>query len=406
MSQSIDVIEDLIFSKQNLIYKNTESLYKTKLTFSNPKILDYGVEGDISPLPNGREGFVFWIYNDNYYIFGGKSPSNIYFNDCFKFNLERKTWSPVSNSGDIPSPRAFSTFSTFSNFLIIHGGRNNTNTQFNTVYVFNMEIETWILLNTFGTRPSARDKHMSFIHNNNFYILGGRNLNIFSGRVSDLRDIWRLNLSTFFWTNLANMPNRVIDSKLGKIGNRIYCFYGHRQNDNARNEIYRADILINNNLSVFTRIFPNGIQPQSRTNLAIAVDGNLIYLMGGKSDNSTLIENNEFAIFNTSTSTFTLTSSFLSTENIRSNASLFLHNNIFYFFGGVTSSQSFNDIWSITPVLQKIQTYAFIPRVVNSTEFFINGYKISVKNIQGIVFICFYTKKKSKIRLTSLRISN
>lgn len=407
MSATREVIGELITSGRNTISRRSESLFKTNSTFTNPFIVDYAVEGDFAPFPVGRQGFAWSFYNDYYYIFGGRNFAGVYLNDTYRFNIISQKWSIVPNQGTIPSIRAFMTFSTNNNLLYIHGGRNSTNIQFDTFHVFDMITETWSTPTITGTRPGAVDKHMSFYNNNFFYILGGRRLNAINGNTTAIRDVWRLNLSTFTWTQLANITTAVVDAKLAKIGNNIFYFYGYQNNGNARNEIYRTTILANNNLAAFTLVTPSGATPLFRIESGISVIGNLIYFIGGRANFNATTYIDEFAIFNTSTTTWSKISPYLGAINIRSNTSLFSFNNNFYFFGGVNSTQAFNDVWIVTPSLKKLEASSITHRTVNSFKFKYHGFTISVKNIGGFVYVLFYTEiPETNLKFVSFRIRN
>ena len=124
------------------------------------------------------------------YIFGGKTKSlgtSGLSNDLYVLIIGKKpcVWKKFDKViGDKPTPRYFHSMNYYEpgNFLIIHGGRNDTFSDsfaLNDTYIFDLEFLEWhrvvLYSNIEGFMVMPRCAHRSVIHGNKLIIFGGMN---------------------------------------------------------------------------------------------------------------------------------------------------------------------------------------------------------------------------------------
>ena len=124
------------------------------------------------------------------YIFGGKSKAvgtGGISNDLYVLVVGKKPciWKRLDDAkGMKPPPRYFHSMSYYEkgNILIIHGGRNDLNSDsfaLNDTYIFDLEFLEWhkvtLYSNIEGFKVMPRCAHKSVVHNNKLIIFGGMN---------------------------------------------------------------------------------------------------------------------------------------------------------------------------------------------------------------------------------------
>jgi len=405
MSRSYEVINNLLSSDVKGIIRRQELLFDTNLNLTNPIIEGYSTDLDINSPLTGRIGFLSFIYQNTFYIFGGFSNGN-YFSDFWKLDILSGNWKQL-NLLNSPSARAFSSISSNNNLFYIHGGRNEE-TQFNDLFVFNASNESWNEILT-TNRPPIIDKHSTIFNNNFLYRFGGEIIIQFFiwTILFSSAEVWRLNLNTNQWMRLTNLPETRKNMISQKIGNEIFLFYGNQSVLSSLNSIIRTSILQNDDLSGYEIVNVIGNEHNGRVFISSTVSQSKIYLYGGKIDTrQNTIPINELSIFDTTTSIFTKISPF-SPNILRTGSSLFNFNGNIYLFGGQNQIEDLNDLWIISPEIKKILTKN--PKIifVDKNFFDLRGIKISVRNIDDKTFISFYTESyKVTIKLISLVIKN
>ena len=124
------------------------------------------------------------------YIFGGKSKAvgtGGISNDLYVLVIGKKpcVWRKLEDTkGMKPPPRYFHSMSYYEkgNLLIIHGGRNDLNSDsfaLNDTYIFDLEFLQWnkvtLYSNIEGFKVMPRCAHRSVVHDNKLIIFGGMN---------------------------------------------------------------------------------------------------------------------------------------------------------------------------------------------------------------------------------------
>ena len=146
-------------------YPDDEKIYKLGVFIDKIKIKGlYIFGGKTKPVGTGG------ISNDLYVLVLGKKP-------CIWRKLE-------DTKGIKPPPRYFHSMSYYEkgNILIIHGGRNDLNSDsfaLNDTYIFELEFLQWhkvtLYSNIEGFKVMPRCAHKSVVHDNKLIIFGGMN---------------------------------------------------------------------------------------------------------------------------------------------------------------------------------------------------------------------------------------
>ncbi len=130
-----------------------------------------------------------------WYIFGGKTKSeseNGISNELYilKIGFKILEWIKVNTNGKKPSPRYFHSMNFYENgnFLIIHGGRNDNQSEsfaLNDTYMLNLFNLDWIKIILYSQinnfKILTRCGHSSIIYSNKLIICGGMNNNNYLG---------------------------------------------------------------------------------------------------------------------------------------------------------------------------------------------------------------------------------
>ena len=195
----------------------------------------YGVSATTN-LPRAREQSATWTYNNKLYLFGGRNSnmSVSLSSDTWVFDLATNNWTwingpllfdvfgsygtmGVENAGNFPGSRKGSTAWTYNNKLYLFGGNgkgvSGSIGVLNDLWEFNPATNNWLWANgpntvnastiTTGSpnsiRPGSRMEAVSFIDNDNAYLMGGTGTDGV-GSLGSLSDLWRYNMTTKLFT--------------------------------------------------------------------------------------------------------------------------------------------------------------------------------------------------------------
>ena len=140
-----------------------------------------------------NKGFNSKIKERGLYIFGGKSKEEGGLsNELWILLLGRKPleWIKPETKGTPPTPRYFHSMSFYEkgNFLIIHGGRNDEESDtfaLNDTYIFDLENFDWLKVELYSHihdfKILSRCGHQSVVYSNKLIIFGGMNNNNYLG---------------------------------------------------------------------------------------------------------------------------------------------------------------------------------------------------------------------------------
>ena len=76
-------------------------------------------------------------------------------NDFFECRLDTYTWSVVTATGYVPSPRYFHACAMYANCMYVFGGYNGTE-RLNDMYEYSFDTLRWTTIETQGELPSGR----------------------------------------------------------------------------------------------------------------------------------------------------------------------------------------------------------------------------------------------------------
>ena len=142
----------------------------------------YTMEGENSPeFPPELYGLI---------VFGGENGEG-YLNDGWKFDPSSYRWYQVSFNGNIPSPRSEFVYDQYNDEVFIYGGKTNSGIS-SEIYKLNVTNMNFELLSTGEGGPGSRlNSSIAYDNlNNKIYIYGG-----YDGQ-SLRNDLWSFDLST------------------------------------------------------------------------------------------------------------------------------------------------------------------------------------------------------------------
>ncbi|CAF1026965.1 unnamed protein product [Adineta ricciae] len=187
-------------------------------------------------IPSSRDGHSACVIDDRMYIFGGFEDSSQQFSDdlyCFDFN--QSIWHLYNRKLDdqVPQWRDFHSATNLDGRMYIFGGRSDhiephitDNLYDNQLYVFNPESQTWLQVATAGQVPPGRRSHSAFAYDGKLYIFAGYN-DVVGLHFNDLHEF---NPLTSIWRRIktAGIPNPIPRRRQCclVVGHRMYMFGG------------------------------------------------------------------------------------------------------------------------------------------------------------------------------------
>lgn len=166
-------------------------------------------------------------------VFGGRDLE-VAFNDLWILDLHTLVWQSVYSSGPSTRMAASAIYVPVTNNMLVFGGSNYwvdpwPYTQYNDLWEFSFDTQSWTELFPDGTLPSQRANHLASYDSveNRMLIFGGM-------RYYDvmLNDLWELDLNTFTWSRLFPTLARsrhagVLDESKGELIFFGGDFHGH-----------------------------------------------------------------------------------------------------------------------------------------------------------------------------------
>ena len=196
--------------------------------------------------PRGRNGCTLNYYNGNIFLFGGLQRHN----KMWMYEIDTNTWYAITYADDdenIHIPKCFIHHRSciYNEYIVINGGltvNNPTWSAMNDIYLFNMKSKLWKYINCIdmNTKPDHRYGQAMIIHNNYLIIHGGKNN---SGNI--LNDAYTININDV----IHNIPSKWIKIELdiGYLSAHIMftyeynllCFAGKKKKDRS-NELMKT----------------------------------------------------------------------------------------------------------------------------------------------------------------------
>ena len=303
-----------------------EKVYKTlnRQDF-DLNVKNYWCEYRIKHPPIRRTNHVGFLYNNYYYIFGGRDINRRKMNDMYRINLNLeetdKEWELIENYGDIPEPVAEHKGVLYESCFYLFGGVNQSEEVSNTLYIYSIEDQNWTKNEFPEDVVPPRTGHSMSLVGSKIVIFGGFDKGIFSNSVF----IYDINDNS--WDNNKKGEN---DNELLEEGQEIY---GQNSGDDENMfapepRINHSQVTVNTSILIYggvdkdgkyfddmwsydilnvgwQKIEINGEIPKARQgHSALLIDNDQMLIFGGKTGN--IFEINEFWIFDINTNKFSL----------------------------------------------------------------------------------------------------
>lgn len=158
-------------------------------------------------------------------------------NDLYAFDLNRRQWRKINQTGYIPKKRHEHTSSVIGQKMYLFGGTDFED-YFGDLSIFDFTFNSWIQAKTHGKSPAKRSGHSAVVHGTSLYIFGGGN------NEKMFNDIFVLDTDTLTWREIkiANTfsPTQRLHHTANVVGNRMIVFGGTGKN-NTENEVLSFD---------------------------------------------------------------------------------------------------------------------------------------------------------------------
>ena len=223
-------------------------------------------------LLSGRRNAAMWVKENDIYVLGGRSDTQRV-NDFWKYEIKanRWFWQP-----DVPSSlfvRSGSSQWIINGLFWLYGGRNDSKTSYSLddMWSHNPSTREWKRY-TMTSNPGARfgSSFWTDEENNSLYLFGGKN------DTTVLGDVWRFNVVSSSWELVSTKGLSPRDDAISvRIGDEVYLF-----GDNAFTSL-------NLKTMTATNVASKGDEPKKRADSVMWTNGDVLYLLGGRSDSKT-----------------------------------------------------------------------------------------------------------------------
>ena len=301
-----------------------EKVYKAlnRLDF-DLNIKKYWCEYRIKHPPIRRTNHVGFLYEDYYYIFGGRDINRKKMNDMYRvhLNLEggEQEWEIVENYGDIPEPLAEHKGVLYNSCFYVFGGVNQSEEVSNIIYIYSIEDQNWIKKEYDTNIIPPRAGHSMTLVGNKLVIFGGFAKGIFSNSVYIYNideDSWDNNIKGENDNELLeegqeiaepqlndniSLPEPRINNSQITIDSSILIYGGVDKDGRYFDDMWTFNIMD----KVWHKIEINGEIPKPRQgHSALLIENDQILIFGGKIAN--IFEVNEFWKFDLNTKRFSI----------------------------------------------------------------------------------------------------
>ena len=216
------------------------------------------------------------VLNGCLYVFGGYD-GHARVNDFHCFSFSEKRFSPVlpaSNSGRPPSPRDRHVSVVYGNSFYVFGGFDGTS-RVSDFFAFDFSSMCWReVLPLSGTPPSERHSHAAVVHGNSMYVFGG-----YDGSYKS--DLHQFDFSHSKWSLVqaaGRRPRARYRATCVVHKNTMLLFGGH---DGTR---HLSDTQVFDfETRIWAALVTEGTPPIPRDSHVSAIHGNSMYIFGGSS---------------------------------------------------------------------------------------------------------------------------
>jgi hypothetical protein len=214
---------------------------------------------DVAPSARGRHRMVFDRSRKKVYLFGGRfrqqmnSGSYTVFDDLWSFDVNTDTWSVLQTSGEPPNARSNTAmvYDHVNDRVILFGGSTSTSglnfSPLSDTYILDIDSLVWrrVQGNNVPTRRLFHDMVIDAAHGKAF-ILGGGDENAFTGPF--YADAWAFDLTEETWEQVWDGRGTGPDARINPAlvedteGGRIILFGGHDDTRvGHRNDVWAFD---------------------------------------------------------------------------------------------------------------------------------------------------------------------
>ena len=294
----------------------------------------------ISEMPVGRHLHACVVHNNYLYVVGGGLNSGELTASIIRLDLLNPTsgWDDAGVS-DLPLARAGHACVVHNNYLYAIGGYNNSDGFLSSIIRLDLlnPTSSWDDAGV-SDLPELRSYHACVVHNNYLYVIGGT-----SNGSAALASVIRLNLSTptSGWddTGVSDLLQSRIYCKAVVYDGKLYVLGGRSGGGKVTyySSIHSLDL--SSPTSAWDTNLPN-ISQGVLINFAVVVDGNYLYLLGGRTTSTYLPFCERLDLSNPSIGWDDLCITDL--PEGRSYCDAVLHNDAIYLIGGFTTITTTN----------------------------------------------------------------
>ncbi|TFK86157.1 galactose oxidase [Polyporus arcularius HHB13444] len=122
--------------------------------------------------PSKRSGHTCVPWKEHLLVFGG-TDGKYHYNDTWAFDTATKTWSEVSSTGYIPSPREGHAAALVGDVMYIFGGRGVDGANMGQLAAYKISSKRWFMFQNMGPEPLPRSGHGMAAVGSKVYVIGG-----------------------------------------------------------------------------------------------------------------------------------------------------------------------------------------------------------------------------------------
>jgi hypothetical protein len=171
--------------------------------------------GSAMPGPEYMGSGVSYVSGGTKYLFviGGNTNSGLD-NECYKYNVNTNTWSPIAS---LPAGRVVLATVVVGDFIYAIGGYDVLSAPTNTVYKYDITGDAWTSV---ANLPVSLAWGKAVAHNNKIYVAGG-----YDG-VSEVATVYVYDVATDSWLSATSMPAARFGGAFGITGNTLVYVAG------------------------------------------------------------------------------------------------------------------------------------------------------------------------------------
>ena len=172
------------FNQVFVLFGQTQRLTQNSVwRFSLGDKIEKEILVDSADFPKKRKNHVSFVFDNEFYIFAGKSESGEFLNDMWKFNFGSLAWEKLRLFGSIPSGRELIAFSLMDGLGFTFTGGRNAIDVFSELYYFELKNKYFMIVDKTETWKSPRYSSCFIANNPTNVEIGGRDYNTMASDV-------------------------------------------------------------------------------------------------------------------------------------------------------------------------------------------------------------------------------